>query len=355
MSKFPRSQSPSSKLSSVLTYDFSPTFNDKPAENNFGALKINFERGNWAQGYVIEDIGKINSPDEKWKEDLLPSGSDTDRNVAEKIAGNQGLAAGKLYLSSELLDPTASATSVAPAIDLPFVCSGFCLEQKFFITTRHFHLSGPAALEKMFCAEHAMDIARISTAGYSQDVTGERESRSAYLAYENIDLDIAIFALPDSEPSWPTYVRFSQLLATDTIDYPSFFAGQSAFSVGYATNENDRYSQFWQIYCSMLQNHPVLKTIGTQPPSFQNIFHPFERILVLGKLDMAPPQKNQSIWRRLVGMLNANIGQGGNVDVHIIGMFKSGEPYESANQLVPFTTTLIDIVFKVCNGQKMAG
>ncbi|MCJ1346727.1 hypothetical protein MMC31_004945 [Peltigera leucophlebia] len=246
---------------------------------NFGALQVNFERGEWVYRYVIEDMGKINSSDGTWKEDLLPSRSNIDRNAAARIAGNQGLAAGKLYLNSELLETTTLATSAAPANDIPFVCSGFCLEQKFFITTRHFHLSGPAALEKMFCAEHAENIAKISTARHSPDVTGEKESRSAYLAYENKDLDIAIFALPDTEPSWPTYVGLSQLLATDTIDYPSLFAWQSVFSVGYATKEDDRYSEYWQNYRLMLQNQQVLKPKSLlnqpQPPNFQNYFSSF--------------------------------------------------------------------------------
>lgn len=35
---------------------------DKLAENNLGALQIkNFEKGDWAQGYVIEDTGEIDS------------------------------------------------------------------------------------------------------------------------------------------------------------------------------------------------------------------------------------------------------------------------------------------------------
>lgn len=79
------------------------------------------------------------------------------------------MAAGKLYISGQLLDWTASTAS---AVELSFVCSGFCLERKFFITTRHFRTSGPAALEKMFCAEDAKDIARISTNRYSPDLTG---------------------------------------------------------------------------------------------------------------------------------------------------------------------------------------
>lgn len=158
-------------------------------------------------------------------------------------------------------------------------------------------------------------------------------------------------------------VRFSQLLATDTMDYASHFAGQVAFSAGYAIDEDDQYSKYWQKYYSMAENHPVLKlwmvprsvklnpiflnpvalltltfwlnptTEPPPPPHFQSIFHPFERMLVFGKLDMAPPQKNQSIWkhhipgwfgmsRSLVGMFIGNTEQGGDLDAHIIGICK---------------------------------
>lgn len=89
-----------------------------------------------------------------------------------------------------------------------------------------------------------------------------KKSRSAYLVYESISFDIGVFALPDSEPSWPTYVRFSQLLATDNMDYVSFFAGQSAFSVGYEIDEDDRYSKYWQKYYLMMENHSILKTMN---------------------------------------------------------------------------------------------
>lgn len=51
--------------------------------DNFGALQINFERGDWAQGYVIESTGEVES-DGNWKEDLLPTGSSTDRDLVSK-------------------------------------------------------------------------------------------------------------------------------------------------------------------------------------------------------------------------------------------------------------------------------
>lgn len=77
--------------------------------------------------------------------------------------------AGKPYISGKLLDCTASTAS---AVELSFVCSGFCFERKFLITARHFRTSGPAALEKTFRAEYAKDIAKICTDRYSPDVTG---------------------------------------------------------------------------------------------------------------------------------------------------------------------------------------
>lgn len=94
--------------------------------------------------------------------------------------------------------------------------------------------------------------------------------------YESIEFDIVIFALPDSKQNWPTYVWFSQLLATDTIDYLSVFAGQSVFSVGHAINKDYRYFQYWQNYYSMLQNHSVLKTMdSTQVSEMKLTFFSF--------------------------------------------------------------------------------
>lgn len=51
--------------------------------DNFGALQINFGRGDWAQRYVIESTGEVES-DGNWNEDLLPSGSSTDRDLVSK-------------------------------------------------------------------------------------------------------------------------------------------------------------------------------------------------------------------------------------------------------------------------------
>lgn len=109
-------QSPPSKLSHALppplSYDFSSSYamqHDRAAtgfdaanagnasvslernlaitarsdSDHFGALQINFERGDWARGYVIESTGEIES-DGNWKEDLLPSGSSTDRDLVSK-------------------------------------------------------------------------------------------------------------------------------------------------------------------------------------------------------------------------------------------------------------------------------
>jgi hypothetical protein len=67
---------------------------------------------------------------------------------------------------------------------------------------------------------------------------------------------MAIFKLAESEPDWQHYVRASQLLATDTVDY-TYFAGQRAFSVGYAMLCDERYFGYWEYYRSMAPSHPL--------------------------------------------------------------------------------------------------
>jgi hypothetical protein len=69
---------------------------------------------------------------------------------------------------------------------------------------------------------------------------------------------MAIFKLAESEPDWHHYVRASQLLATDTVDY-TYFAGQRAFSVGYAILCDERYFDYWEYYSSMAPSHPLGK------------------------------------------------------------------------------------------------
>jgi hypothetical protein len=51
--------------------------------------------------------------------------------------------------------------------EVPFTCSGFCFEKRYFITTRHFDPVDAEALAKMFVAESASDIAKIATLQYS--------------------------------------------------------------------------------------------------------------------------------------------------------------------------------------------
>lgn len=61
------------------------------------------------------------------------AGSRTDLRLTTikilKVACSQGLAAGKLWIDGEQAET---------AEKLPFSCSGFCLEDKFFISTQHF-------------------------------------------------------------------------------------------------------------------------------------------------------------------------------------------------------------------------
>jgi hypothetical protein len=72
----------------------------------------------------------------------------------------------------------------------------------------------------------------------------------------------------------------------------------------------------------------------------------------------------------LIGMFNRNVVHGANDYIHIFGicrlmiqcrssfsiiltklLVKGGKPNEVANELVPFTTSMIDIISKVCSGQ----
>lgn len=52
--------------------------------SSFGALQYNLQREDYAQGYVIEDTGRIDLSDEKWIEDLIPSGSNMNRSWVSK-------------------------------------------------------------------------------------------------------------------------------------------------------------------------------------------------------------------------------------------------------------------------------
>ena len=87
---------------------------------------------------------------------------------------------------------------------------------------------------------------------------GKQKVKCAYLLYENIELDIAIFALSPIESSWSTYVEYSQLLATNHFDYRSTFADQNVFSVGYATPIDYRYIEYWNNLRLLHQNHPLV-------------------------------------------------------------------------------------------------
>lgn len=66
-----------------------------------------------------------------------------------RTAGLQGLAAGRLFLNSNLVKSDGYSSS------------GFCFQERFFVTARHFNPLGPDALKAMFNRE-AHNIAKIS-------------------------------------------------------------------------------------------------------------------------------------------------------------------------------------------------
>ena len=81
------------------------------------------------------------------------------------MTGAQGLAAGKIYISGKLLDP-------APGIDdsAPFICSGFCYEKYYFITTPHYRVTDSENLAKMKDQGRASNVAKISVIRHSGDL-----------------------------------------------------------------------------------------------------------------------------------------------------------------------------------------
>lgn len=107
--------------------------------------------------------------------------------------------------------------------------------------------------------QQVKDLVNPAIFNFLINTLGELEVKCAYLLYENLELDIAIFALSPTESSWPTYVEYSQLLATDKFDYLSTFANQNVFSVGYATPIDYRYIEYWKNFKLLYQNEPLVK------------------------------------------------------------------------------------------------
>lgn len=101
----------------------------------------------------------------------------------------------------------------------------------------------------------------------------------------------------------------SQLIATDYFDFHQKFAGKRVWSVGYVCEEDERYLQYWALLRHVVSHeksqviedmHEVsvghhvnpsslsTKKLHLKPPSFNSIFHPNERVLLLGKIASNP-------------------------------------------------------------------
>ena len=52
--------------------------------NNFGALQMNSQKTDWAQGYVIEVDGSIKSSSDQYKDDLIPLRLNIDRDLVSE-------------------------------------------------------------------------------------------------------------------------------------------------------------------------------------------------------------------------------------------------------------------------------
>lgn len=57
----------------------------RPDSNHFGAIQPDFEKDDWAHGYVIENTGEVADwADEEWKNKLIPHGMSLDREWVSK-------------------------------------------------------------------------------------------------------------------------------------------------------------------------------------------------------------------------------------------------------------------------------
>lgn len=79
--------------------------------------------------------------------------------------------------------------------------------------------------------------------------------------YEDQNLDLAIFALFAYEPSWRSYIRKSQLTATDRHNYSSTFGGQNVFCVGYAGPFRPVFEEYVNDYQSMYQHDAQVQQV----------------------------------------------------------------------------------------------
>lgn len=211
--------------------------------------------------------------------------------------------------------------------------------------------------------------------------------RRAFLRFFNKDRTFALFQLDDESEDFPHSVRTSQLIATDQFDFQESFAGKRIWSVGYASEEDERYPKYWELLRHVVSHDksqviedmhevsvsysvdpssPDTKKIHLKPPKFDAIFHPNERILLLGKIISHP--SSPRLWYHSIpgwfGISGALIGfftinEHGKLTPTIIGMCKAvtclanrpfiliknlvagGEVAEEFNSLLPFTSDMV--------------
>lgn len=127
------------------------------------------------------------------------------------------------------------------------------------------------------------------------------------MRYFNKERGFALFQLDDESKDFPNSVRSSQLIATDQLDFLENPAGKRVWSVDYACEEDERYPKYWELLQHVVSHensqviedmHEVtvsyppltpykpqaVKNVHLKPPKFDAIFHPNQRVLLLGKI-----------------------------------------------------------------------
>ncbi|KAL8760557.1 MAG: hypothetical protein Q9184_003268 [Pyrenodesmia sp. 2 TL-2023] len=242
----------------------------------FGAIQFDEEMTDWGAWYVVENDGET-AEMPGWNH---PGGRDS-----LWAAGRQGLVAGKLWING---------TQASTLDGNPFVCSGFCLGRRWFLTTKHF-LRNPASPAIAAAYKKAEDIMKHPRASISVgrkptkiQKNSDPKLRDAYLATFNEDLDFAIFQLQDHEPDWVHSVRLDQLAPAKRD------SRQAIFSVGYSgdcssAEQQGEYEKYLQAIPSILQelgDQTAMQKFGELrkkgEPTHGQIFCPSERALAIG-------------------------------------------------------------------------
>ena len=185
-----------------------------------------------------------------------------------EAAAVQGLAAGKIWI-----DGSQAKTTDGHA----FVCSGFCLGRRHFITAVHYLLDASIedrgdAIRNMKNPDSAaisISVARASIQGAKYkdgnmsnihwhgtraNPSPDKTLRCAYLVDEAVDHDLAIFRIKDGEQEWKHTIEIDQLApAIDHVWSHIFSVGYSSSCVG--TELETCFDTFWQGIPGSLQGH----------------------------------------------------------------------------------------------------